>query len=258
MKKTLAIVLAGAVLGATAGAAAQVRALHDHTHLSVLDILAAADKKRGDVHGAVWALNVAEADGSKTTLSVQAANHNFLAEYTAPAAQRGQKILQIGQNMWFVSPGASRPVPISPRQKLLGNASYGDIAGQRWSHDYRATDKFDTMENGRRVWHIDLVANTDKATYDAIRLYVDQEDLEAIRSEMLNSEGEVIKTATYTYGNPVRGRHESAREAFDNESLISEMVIEGRDGSKTTLTYSDVEFNPLSPQIFILSNVIQN
>ena len=224
--------------------------------LSDLDILAAADAKRGDVHGAAWTLTVTEPDGTTAELAVQARNQDFLAVYRAPAAQAGQKILERGQNMWFVAPNASRPVPISPRQKLLGAASYGDIAGQRWSSDYRAVSRDDSMEDGRAVVTMNLVANSPNATYDALTLYIDAEDLAVVRSEMKSSAGEILKTATYSYGNTVPGRYAAASGQFDTAGFISEMAITDKSNAKTTLRYGDVQLKPISPQTFLLSSVM--
>ncbi len=220
-----------------------------NAELSDIDILAAADAKRGDVHGAVWNLAVVDEAGDKSTLDVQARNQNFIAAYTSPPEQKGQKILERVQNMWFISPGASRPVPISPRQKLLGAASYGDIAAQRWSTDYRTVGRHSSMDDGRVVYQMDLVATSDFATYDAITLFIDKETLTAVRSVMKGADGRVIKTANYTYNNKVSSRHEHL------SSFISEMVIE-QDGKKTTLTYTDVKFTLLSPEMFQLVNVM--
>jgi outer membrane lipoprotein-sorting protein len=224
--------------------------------LSDLDILVAADSHRGDVHGVTWALTVAEQDGTSTEMVVQARNQNFLAVYRSPSAQAGQKILERGQNMWFIAPNTSRPVPISPRQKLLGAASYGDIAGQRWSADYRPVSRDESMEDGKSIIIMNVVATSPMATYDALTLYINAEDLYVIRSEMKASNGDVLKTATYTYGNKVPGRHTEASGQFDSAGFISETVITDRSNARTTLRYRDVRFRPIPAQTFILSNVM--
>ena len=241
-KRTLpltALVLALAVPGAS------------KADMSDIDILAAADAKRGDVHGATWNLGVAEQGGEKSQLFVQARNQNFVAEYQAPSEQKGQKILERGQNMWFISPGASRPVPISPRQKLLGAASYGDIAAQRWSTEYKTVGRHETVEDGSPAYQLDLVADSDFATYDALTLFIDKETLAVVRSEMRAANGDLLKTATYKYDNQVPGRH------GPDSMFISEMAIDSN-GTKTTLSYGDVSFKALSPSNFQLANVMAN
>ncbi|MEF1174349.1 outer membrane lipoprotein-sorting protein, partial [Vibrio sinaloensis] len=53
--------------------------------------------------------------------------------------EQGQKMLMLGDNYWFVMPKSRRPIRITPMQKLLGEASVGDISTLTWSEDYHAT-----------------------------------------------------------------------------------------------------------------------
>jgi hypothetical protein len=54
-------------------------------------------------------------------------------------AEKGQKVLMLGDDFWLLMPGSQRPLRITPMQKLLGDASTGDIATLSWSGDYTAT-----------------------------------------------------------------------------------------------------------------------
>ena len=54
-------------------------------------------------------------------------------------AEQGQKVLMLGDDFWLLMPSSQRPLRITPMQKLLGDASTGDIATMRWSGDYSAT-----------------------------------------------------------------------------------------------------------------------
>jgi hypothetical protein len=46
----------------------------------------------------------------------------------AEGKQKGRKILTVGDHVWLIVPGASRPVPVSKSQRLMGAASFGDVA----------------------------------------------------------------------------------------------------------------------------------
>ena len=43
---------------------------------------------------------------------------------------------RISDDFWLLMPGTQRPMRITPSQKLLGDASTGDIATLSWSEDY--------------------------------------------------------------------------------------------------------------------------
>jgi hypothetical protein len=59
-----------------------------------------------------------------------------LAGADALAAEAGQKVLMLGDDFWLLMPGSQRPLRITPSQKLLGDASTGDIATLSWADDY--------------------------------------------------------------------------------------------------------------------------
>jgi hypothetical protein len=55
---------------------------------------------------------------------------------SAAPAERGQKLLMQGDDFWLMMPASQRPLRITPMQKLLGEASTGDIATMTWGEDY--------------------------------------------------------------------------------------------------------------------------
>ena len=218
--------------------------------LSNNDILAAADAHRGSTFGVTWTLNVQEQGGKSATLSVQARGDDFLATYTAPAEQKGQMILQRGLNMWFIKPGIAKPVPISPRQRLLGAASYGDIASMRWTNDYRHKRLPD--QTNPPAFMFQLTGSSKAAAYDDVTLTVLKEDLEASKAVVKSTQGQAIKTVTYEYANRVPGRYASAQGKPDDASFISKSMIAEASGT-TTLTYTDINFVQVEPSTFRLT-----
>ena len=66
------------------------------------------------------------------------ARHQSLVLMQSPA-EKGQKVLMLGDDFWLVMPSSQRPLRITPMQKLLGDASTGDIATLSWADDYAGT-----------------------------------------------------------------------------------------------------------------------
>ena len=60
------------------------------------------------------------------------AKHRSLVLMRSPA-EKGQKVLMLGDDFWLLMPGSQRPLRITPSQKLLGDASTGDIRSSRIS-----------------------------------------------------------------------------------------------------------------------------
>jgi len=42
-------------------------------------------------------------------------------------------VLMLGDDFWLLMPSSQRPLRITPMQKLLGDASTGDIATLSWA-----------------------------------------------------------------------------------------------------------------------------
>jgi len=63
---------------------------------------------------------------------------NNLVRYVLPSRDAGKMVLMNGSNMWFYDPSSKASVRISPQQRLLGQASNGDVATVNLAKDYAA------------------------------------------------------------------------------------------------------------------------
>ncbi len=88
----------------------------------------------------------------------------------------GRKALTVGDRMWLIVPGAEHPVPITANQRLMGGASFGDVARMRFAEDFTAVLKPGTETvDGRACAVLDLAAVSSKAPYPRVRLWIDAE-----------------------------------------------------------------------------------
>jgi len=107
----------------------------------VPSLLKAADRFRmsADNLQVETQINVVNADGTpdkerRYTVFAQA-NRQSLVLMQSPS-EKGQKVLMLGDDFWLLMPQSQRPLRITPMQKLLGDASTGDIATLSWADDY--------------------------------------------------------------------------------------------------------------------------
>jgi hypothetical protein len=76
--------------------------------------------------------------------------------------------------MWLMVPGASRALPITPNQRLLGGASIGDVARVEFAKDYTGVARPGTETIGGKPCRVvDLTAKSDKAPYSHVVLWFD-------------------------------------------------------------------------------------
>ncbi|MEZ5583227.1 MAG: outer membrane lipoprotein-sorting protein [Candidatus Competibacteraceae bacterium] len=223
--------------------------------LSPRDILTEADKARGNLGGVAWELNMrteATKGEREMTLEVQARGFDVVTTTQAPARSKGDLLIVFQNNMWFYKPGLSKPVPISKRQRLLGAASYGDVATTNYANDYEAVLLGEELVEGIPCWVYDLTALNNKVTYDRIKYWVDKDRLVGIKAEYYTVSGQKFKSARMEYDNRVKRDGEL-------KPFISRIVIQGEllKNEKTVLTFSDPILRTIPDHTFNLDLITQ-
>jgi len=173
-----------------------------HAGMNPIDILRKADEARGNEEGLEWEININSVEKGRQQqrlLKVKARSYHSLAEFIEPANVKGEKLLMVDRNMWFVKPGLSKAVPISPRQKLLGGAANGDIASTNYAGDYKIVDTKEEIFSGEPCYVFDLTAIDKKVTYDRIRYWIAKERQVGVKAEFYTVSGKLFKIATFEY-----------------------------------------------------------
>ena len=219
------------------------------------EVLSKADEARGNVEGVEWEIKIESVENGRTQkriLKIKARDFNSLAEFLSPPKVKGRKLLMIDRNMWFIKPGLRKPVPISPRQKLMGGASNGDIASTNYAGDYDATLVSEDTVNGETCYLFNLIANNKRVTYDRIRYWISKERLVGIKSEFFTVSGKQFKSATFEYKNSIMV--EGKPMAFVSKMVITDAVIKG---NVTTMTYDKVELKKIPDADFNLNLLVR-
>jgi len=219
------------------------------------EIISKADEARGSLGGVEWKIkmeSVEEGRKQTKTLKVQSRDFKSLAEFVSPPKVKGRKLLMIDRNMWFLSPGLSKPVPISPRQRLMGGASNGDIASTNYAGDYDATFISEESVNGEQCYLFDLIATSRKTNYDRIRYWISKERLVGVKSDFFTVSGKVFKSATMEYENSVMIQGKSC--LFISKMTITNAVVKGE---ITTMRYRTVKLKEIPDSTFNLNLLVR-
>ncbi len=214
-------------------------------------LLQQSDRARGGgLTGITWEIQVTSRDGDKTAelqrLLVKASPDASLAETVEPARSKGSKLLQVGRNMWLTKVGLSKPVPISPRQRMTGQASNGDIAATNYAGDYDAKVAQEEALNGEACYVLDLRAKHNRTTYDRIRYWVSTSRNVGVKAEFYSVSGKLLKTAMFEYGNVIN---------FNEKRIpfVSKMTI--RDAltpAETVMEFGSIKVEKIAPSEFDL------
>ena len=226
-----------------------------HAEMSPKEILTKADEARGNVEGMEWEIDIASVEGGRPQqrlFRVTARTFNSLAEILAPANVKGEKLLMLDRNMWFAKPGLSKAVPISPRQKLLGGASNGDIASTNYAGDYKVVHTAEDAFNDEPCYLFDLEAVDKKATYDRIKYWISKERLAGVKAEFYTVSGKLFKTATFEYEHTVNV--DGSPRPFISKMTITSAVIKE---DVTTMRYSKAKFGHVPDSTFNLNLLVK-
>lgn len=226
---------------------------HVHAKLTTTEILKTADEARGSFSGIAWKVTIESTENQRVTDSltydIKARGFNISGTSLAPPKYKGNKLLMLNTSMWFYKQGLNKPIPISQRQKLMGDASYGDIASTNYAVNYDATPLPDEEVNdGENCYVFDLKAKSDKATYDRIKYWISKKRLVGIKAEYFTVSGKKFKSATMDYDNFV---HVGGKK----RPFVSKITIRSElmNGSVTYLSLRNPHIGPLADYVFDLN-----
>ena len=117
-------------------------------------------------------------------------------EFMSPR-EKGRHLLMLGDDMWIYLPDTSRPVRITPLERLSGDASNGDVARTNYAVDYTAEYVREEKVGNENCYVLDLTAKRKGATYQRILYWVRVEDARPVRAEFYLTSGKHIKSATF-------------------------------------------------------------
>lgn len=133
-----------------------------------------------------------------------------LIRFVLPARDTGKLMLKNGNDLWFYDPSTKASVRLSPQQRLMGQASNGDVVTVNLSKDYKASllaeeDVQDGDRKTRKAWKLGLEATAADVTYTTIEMWIDTENNRPLKARFLAESGRLLKTAYYRRFQPQLG-----------------------------------------------------
>jgi hypothetical protein len=158
-----------------------------------------------------------------------------LIRFVAPQRDADKLMLKSGNDLWFFDPASQASIRLSPQQRLLGQASNGDVVTVNLAKDYKAVllgeeDTPDGERVMRRAYKLGLSAASPDVTYHRVEMWVDAATSRPIKARFHAESGHLLKTAYYRKYQPQLGR--------DRPTEV--VIIDGLDPAwVTVLRYSD-------------------
>lgn len=163
-------------------------------------------------------------------------------------SEHGQKMLMLDDKFWMLMPKSRRPIRVTAMQKLLGEASAGDIATMTWSEDYDAKIAGAASINGSPALELVLDAKRKGVTYKRIELMVDEKDHHPLSAKLYVSSGKLTKEAVFIIG------QSNGRKAVIATTLIDRVQKQ----KKTVIEYLGTEPRSISDKYFNPAYLVRN
>jgi len=125
-----------------------------------------------------------------------------LIQYVLPARDAGKLILKSGTEMWFYDPSSKASVRLSPQQRLLGQASNGDVTTVNLAKDYKVAQEVDEqIQDGerktRQARKLVLAAMSPDVTYAGIEMWIDAVNNQPLKARFFAESSRLLKTVYY-------------------------------------------------------------
>lgn len=219
-------------------------------------LLEESDRARGGVKkGVSWKVKLdttEDGDTSSTTYRVRSMTNNAYVEVIEPARSKGEVLLFNDRTIWFYKPSLKKPVAISARQKLSGQAANGDIASTNYARDYTGKVVGEEKVNGEDCFVLELKSVGEGTTYDGIKYWISKKKKLGVKADFLSLQGKTLKTAEFKYENSM---------TVDGKKFefVSEMKLVDAQNKKNfsvmTYTIPKIESSPAS--LFNVNNLLR-
>ncbi len=161
-------------------------------------------------------------------------------EFMTPR-EKGRYLLMLTDDMWIYLPDTSRPVRITPLERLSGDASNGDVARTNYAVDYSPAFVRTEKVGATDCYVLNLIAKRKGATYQRILYWVRTDDARPVRAEFYLTSGKHIKSATFDEYTTMNGRPQLHRMTLYDEI---------RHNSRSVLEYANATPRALPDKLF--------
>lgn len=216
------------------------------------ELVRRADNYRQVYDAAVMAVRLTRFEGqerlrdSQLKVAIQGTEKSLIR--VVEGADAGQQMLMTGEGLWIKLPRSTRTVRITPMQRLLGEASVGDIGRLRWHDDYavRYAQPEEGIEGETPCWHLELTARSELATYPRILVSVAKADARPLKAQFFLKSSKAIKSVEFGPLEKINDRQGIRRMVF-RDMIKTE--------NRTEMVLEKVSPRALEPRLYALETL---
>jgi len=176
---------------------------------------------------------------------VKGANRSMVV-YDEPANMKGKKLLMVDDDFSIFIPKTQRPVRLTPSQRLMGQASNGDVMNVRFQSDYTPVitgEETVTVGGEKRDCVIlDLTARRPGSAYSRIVLRAEKETWLPVNAECYALSGKELKTVEYSTVKTFGGKPVIAK------TVLHDLILKN---TYTVIEFTDMKNETIPDNYFI-------
>lgn len=131
---------------------------------------------------------------------------NSIVKFLGPGKSKGQVMLMSGNNVWIYFKKTKNPLRLTPQQRLLGEASNGDVARTNYTGDYDAELAGTVEVDGTSCYHLNLTAKEKGTTYQRIDYFVSKADSRPVKALFYAQSGKLLKEGRFSHPKKMGGK----------------------------------------------------
>ncbi|MDD2774032.1 MAG: outer membrane lipoprotein-sorting protein [Elusimicrobiales bacterium] len=172
--------------------------------------------------------------------------YQSIAAFSAPAKDKGKVMLKNGNELWFYDPLSKASTRISPQQRLMGQASNGDIMTTNLHADYKAELAGDEiiadMSKAKVTCHkLNLKSAGNNGNYYRIEYWVDKSNCHPVKAKFYSDSDRLLRIVYF-------GGYKTELGGLRPTEVI---IIDGVDRNFVTkMFFSNYEYKRIPPEWF--------
>lgn len=217
---------------------------------SAEEILVKSDKSRTFASESKVHIVIEEFEDNKlvSTELMDVYNNGQKKSLVKLTSRKDQLVLMVDDNMWIYFPKTRKPMRITPFQRLMGQASNGDIANLSYSEDYSSKILREERYLEKDCYVLELIAKSKASTYRKIHYWIEKKNYLPVKADYFMISGKHFKTAFFEDYKKVEGH-----------TLVGKMRLfrVGQEENVTVMNFKSYEKKSLANKYFNM-NYLRN
>lgn len=158
--------------------------------------------------------------------------------------ERGRYLLRLQSDLWLLTPGAKKPVRLSPSYRLYGGATLDEVLGVRLAQEYTVESTSREVDSGGALVALELRAKSDHILYPQVRYVVREATERPVTATYRVRSGRVataVEFVSWSEGTPVHA----------SRVVVKDLL---RKGALTEVDVTEMDARPVPDALFDLGD----